>query len=576
MVAIGRQVSPACPSLAASPTSRPHRAVALLNSMDDLRQSAPAEARRETSSALPFAEQREQIRRFLGELTESTASAEAEIAGVVKRLLDDTAAHRGGASNKEHVAREAQLNARSAQLAELQKQLEERRTEIEQLLKSAGSRGTEAVEAEQRAQAALQEVAAKERQIAGEQDEVARLRQKLEDKLRRHEAQEEELEAEQSRSKVQRRRIAAELREQREAARREHDLRDEELQGRREELERRERQLQARAAELERQATELAEVLVSRSDDSEHREEVVRLQQAFAERSTALVAAEASVGELRAELQAAQDRLNVAERQFAELDAMQRRLDAAETEAGELRELLEDARTRAAESSDLQETAADFADLQRAFAIAQEDLRDLRQRNAVLERTQAAASAAGPSSHSGDTLPMDWESQKRRLLASLESDFDAANAAQRSERLTIEGTIQITDSIVADREREIAELKRVLEEQRCNVGEVTVGAAALHAALDDDELIREHRTQIEDLKRQWEEKLRSAEIEVSIERAKLAREKAELAERQADLEAKLAEAGLNPKPGIVETADAKKSGGGRWLARLGLRDGDNG
>lgn len=53
---------------------------------------------------------------------------------------------------------------------------------------------------------------------------------------------------------------------------------------------------------------------------------------------------------------------------------MQRRLDEAEAEACELRELLEEAKARAAESSDLQETAADFADLQRAFAIAQEDL----------------------------------------------------------------------------------------------------------------------------------------------------------------------------------------------------------
>lgn len=111
----------------------------------------------------------------------------------------------------------------------------------------------------------------------------------------------------------------------------------------------------------------------------------------------------------------------------------------------------------------------------------------------------------------------------------------------------------------------------MLEEQRCNVSEVTVGAAAAsHAApLDEDELIREHRTQIEDLKRQWEEKLRTAEIEASIERAKLAREKVELAERQADLEARLAEAGLNTKPGASESIELKEDpAAGRWLARL--------
>ncbi|MGC3966261.1 MAG: hypothetical protein QM775_02470 [Pirellulales bacterium] len=98
----------------------------------------------------------------------------------------------------------------------------------------------------------------------------------------------------------------------------------------------------------------------------------------------------------------------------------------------------------------------------------------------------------------------------------LESDFDESQPAQKSDRLTIEGTIRITDGIVADKEREIDDLKRVLEEQRRNVGEFTVGAAALTAAIEDDELIQQHRTQIEDLKRQWEEKLCAAEVETSI------------------------------------------------------------
>jgi chromosome segregation ATPase len=140
--------------------------------------------------------------------------------------------------------------------------------------------------------------------------------------------------------------------------------------------------------------------------------------------------------------------------------------------------------------------------------------------------------------------------------------------------LTIEGAIRITDGIVADKEREIEELKRVLEEQRRNVGEFTVGAAALTAAIEDDELIQQHRSQIEDLKRQWEEKLRAAEVETSIERAKLARERAELGEKQADFEKRLAECGGNLGAVVIETGDAKKAAGGRWLARLGLRDGD--
>ena len=67
------------------------------------------------------------------------------------------------------------------------------------------------------------------------------------------------------------------------------------------------------------------------------------------------------------------------------------------------------------------------------------------------------------------------------------------------------------------------------------------------------------------LEGQWREKLRQAEIDISVERAKLARERS-------DLDAKLRsfeDAGGDAPNG---TPTPKQSG--RWLSRLGLKDDD--
>ena len=63
---------------------------------------------------------------------------------------------------------------------------------------------------------------------------------------------------------------------------------------------------------------------------------------------------------------------------------------------------------------------------------------------------------------------------------SLEADSDLDSEPGRSEeRLTVESTIQITDEIVAQKDREIAELRMHLSQQSSNIGAVAVGAAAI-------------------------------------------------------------------------------------------------
>jgi len=124
--------------------------------------------------------------------------------------------------------------------------------------------------------------------------------------------------------------------------------------------------------------------------------------------------------------------------------------------------------------------------------------------------------------------------------------------------------LRATDQAIAAKDREIAELRQLLQDQSKNLGTVAVGAAALGQMLDNDAIIREERENLRKLQEEWREKLRQAEIEIAVERAKLARQRAELEERLRELPPKPESGGPSEK--------AEKPARGRWLARLGLAD----
>ncbi len=159
-----------------------------------------------------------------------------------------------------------------------------------------------------------------------------------------------------------------------------------------------------------------------------------------------------------------------------------------------------------------------LADYQRRFELAVEDVRELKTKNARLESQVAAAKQSHPAADSGGT---DWESQKRRLLASLEGEGNTQDdPAQKQQRVTIESTIEMTDAIVAEKDRQIAELQTQL------AAGVEGAACQLQSnqkvieLIDNDEIIAEHRRRIADLERELEQKLRTAELELSVERTK--------------------------------------------------------
>jgi len=225
----------------------------------------------------------------------------------------------------------------------------------------------------------------------------------------------------------------------------------------------------------------------------------------------------------------------------------------------------------AARSAPLPTDRAASGDYQRRYEMALDDLRELKERNAELLRQLAKRPPANPTaSADGREIPagLDWESEKRRILAALEADRVADNPAVRlptAERLRIEEVMRTTERALAEKDREIAELRRQLEAATPDPD------AAPSAEIDRavEAAVVEERERLRLLQEQWHEKLRTAEIEISTERAKLARERIELEEQR-----RLLETG-GPRPEAKpEAAPAESHSGTRWLTRLGLTEAD--
>jgi hypothetical protein len=81
--------------------------------------------------------------------------------------------------------------------------------------------------------------------------------------------------------------------------------------------------------------------------------------------------------------------------------------------------------------------------------------------------------------------------------------------------------------------------------------------------IDADAVIQQHRKQIEKLESETQEKLRAAELEMSVERAKIAREQAHLAEVRAELDS------MRPA-GESSISSGRQAPKRRWLSKLGL------
>lgn len=226
-----------------------------------------------------------------------------------------------------------------------------------------------------------------------------------------------------------------------------------------------------------------------------------------------------------------------------------------------LRQERDDLARRLEEANEFADPAQEMEDLHARFQMAVEDLRELKTENAELRERLASGSGQPLPDAGGD----DWESQKRRLLAALESEGESgdSSAPRQEERASIAGTIQITDAVVAEKDAEIQRLR----EQLASASDAPIAAdQGDPALLDNDAVIRVERQRIAQLEEEWREKIRSAELELSVERAKIARAQSELAERQLELETQRSSGGGGLAPG---------EGRRNWFNKLGLGNDGN-
>jgi len=206
-----------------------------------------------------------------------------------------------------------------------------------------------------------------------------------------------------------------------------------------------------------------------------------------------------------------------------------------------------------------------------------EDVHELQAKNAELQEKLKAAQAGARSAPAVSGGGLDWEAEKQRILMELESDFDEgdsedeeADEERKAERLKIEKVVERTDKILAAKDQEIAELKQLLENQSGSLGSMAVGAAALGEMLDNDAVIQEERENLKRIQEELNAKLRKAEVDISLERAKIGRERAELEERLRAFEQQGGKKDDTPE----STDRAGTPTRGRWRARLGLSSGD--
>ena len=75
-------------------------------------------------------------------------------------------------------------------------------------------------------------------------------------------------------------------------------------------------------------------------------------------------------------------------------------------------------------------------------------------------------------------MGFNWESEKRRLLAALESDFDPRDPTARAERVRIEDVLRSTELAIDEKDREIEHWKKRCEELECQAAEQPDAAEA--------------------------------------------------------------------------------------------------
>ena len=329
-----------------------------------------------------------------------------------------------------------------------------------------------------------------------------------------------------------------------------------ETQVTRDELQNREERLRQDAERIEQKQAELD---AARAEWEESRRAAEQQQSALLEQ----------IQKQLAERPAAADNSEEMERLTAQRDAAVVNLEETEQLLAEAENKLVQAANAASDSDG---SKSDGSEYQKRYEMSLDDIKELREENQRIQEELEKAKSRGPSAAAAPVAtdgPMSWEAQKKQLLASLENDYDENEPEDTQQRLQIEEVMQKTDLAVSQKDEEVKELKKLLENQSENIGNMAVGAAAFGEMLDNDQIVVEERESLKQLQEEMRKKLSSAEIEISVERAKMARQWVEIEEKMRQL------ARQQPDEKTSEerpTEEQEKPARGRWLSRLGLND----
>lgn len=224
-----------------------------------------------------------------------------------------------------------------------------------------------------------------------------------------------------------------------------------------------------------------------------------------------------------------------------------------------------------AEQRSDEEHDRELADLQKRYEMAVSDIRDLKRQLAEQEKSGGATSKRAAAAPAAPTGPLDWEAQKRQLLAALEDEATAEpepDEARAEERLQIEQVIRVTDATMRNKQAEIDELRAQLESAAA-MAQSTERAASTQSQLESNELVQQEVARLQALETTLQANLRQAEIELSVERGRLARLAAELEEKQRGL---VEQHGDHSHPAHLDATGKPKKPQRKWLARLGLNE----
>ncbi|MEN6557612.1 MAG: hypothetical protein ABFC54_05475 [Thermoguttaceae bacterium] len=163
------------------------------------------------------------------------------------------------------------------------------------------------------------------------------------------------------------------------------------------------------------------------------------------------------------------------------------------------------------------------------------EMEELRQANLRIvdlqeQLAKARSTTARRSRSSCEHAELDWEAEKKRILAALEADAEPDDEIAQTERMTVVEVLRTTDEVIAAKDDEIESLKRRLGEAERALAGKTSDRELVEQAVNSDAVIREEREQLKRLQAEWREKLRQAEVELALERAKIARQRAEIEE----------------------------------------------